>query len=72
MVVKKRTSHTGQWFDKKEKEKKNKNKHGEEGKTEAHELQNLFPGWKRLFEHIHISNKNHGHFLIGRFLTDFS
>ena len=38
MVVKKRTSNTGQWFDKKEKEKKNKNKEGEEGITEAYDL----------------------------------
>ena len=40
MVVKKRRSHTGQWFDKKEKEKKNKNKNkeGEEGITEAYNL----------------------------------
>ena len=34
----KRTSHTGQWFDKKEKEKKNKNKEGVEGITEAYDL----------------------------------
>ena len=41
MVVKKRTSHTGQWFDKKEKEKKNKNKEGEEGITEAYDLSSV-------------------------------
>ena len=28
--------------------------------TEAHDLQNLFPDWKRLFEHIRRSN-NSGH-----------
>ena len=38
MVVKKRTSHTVQWFDKKKKEKKNKNKEGEEEITEAYDL----------------------------------
>ena len=38
MVVKKRTSHSGQWFDKKEKEKKNNNKEGEEGIIEACDL----------------------------------
>ena len=38
MVVKKRTGHTGQWFDKEEKEKKNNNKEGEEGMSEAYDL----------------------------------
>ena len=37
MVVKKWTGHTGQWFDKKEKEKKNNNKE-EEGMSEAYDL----------------------------------
>ena len=45
----------GQLFDKRRKRRKTKTKM-EEGMTEAHDLQNLFPGRKRLFEHIRSGN----------------
>ena len=38
MVVKKRSSHISQCFDKKEKQKKNNNKEGEQGMSEAYDL----------------------------------